>query len=65
MNIYTKGLLQIILGILIIALFAGDIVIRIAISIFGLYLIHNGLKLRNPNSVVFHYFNFGDRFSKF
>jgi len=51
------GIILIILGVLVLTVSLGDFMIRLAIAIFGLYLIYSGLRLRNQHHKIFFFFN--------
>lgn len=60
------GIILIILGIVILGISLGDFIIRFALAFFGLYLIYNGLRMRNQLQKVFFFFNqFGNQSSRF
>jgi len=57
-----KGILFIVFGAVVILLTAADLVIKLAGLAFGLYLIYQGLKLRNAHKILFFFNRFKDRF---
>ena len=62
MNNQIKGLLYIILGAFLVVFVGGEFIIRVAIVIFGFYLIYFGLQLRNADKILFFIHRFRNRF---
>jgi len=59
------GIILMIAGGFSVFLAVGEFIFRIAIALFGLYLIYNGLRLRNQHRQMFFFFqNFNDRFGR-
>ncbi len=52
-----KGLIYIILGFALILLFVSDLLIKILVMFFGVYLIYTGLQLRNSHKILFRIHN--------
>ena len=57
-----KGSLYILAGIALVLIVASTFIVRLAIVIFGLYLIYSGIKLRNDQRILFYFRRFRDRF---
>ena len=62
MNKSSLGLLYIILGSVVLFLFAADLIIKLAAIFGGLYLIYKGLTLRESHQILFYIHRFKDRF---
>jgi len=62
MNNHVKGNIFIILGALTIIFLGGELIFRILGILAGLYLIHEGLRLKNKLNVMTFFINRFDRY---
>ncbi len=62
MSNQVKGLIYIVLGAILVICFGGEFIIRVAVVLFGVYLIYLGLQLRNADKILFFIHRFRNRF---